>query len=269
MAEAAVVPAVAVTEDGAAPFRPLNVKDALSYLDRVKVTFSENTEGELLQMMILIILSRADTDSQQFMIDFSSWSLFPFSFYSSYRSNADVNSSIMKDFKSQGIDTPGVIDRVSTLFRGHAVLIQGFNTFLPPGYRIECTVSKPEDGAVTTITVTTPMGVRTKTQVNELRLGPLPAVPTPSAINLTNDSTIATPGAVSLLSSHLTESVVLDVNRPPMEFNHAINYVNKIKNRFQRDPDTYKSFLEILQTYQKEGKAIQEVSSLLRRSESS
>jgi len=61
---------------------------------------------------------------------------------------------IMKDFKSQAIDTPGVIDRVSSLFAGHPELIQGFNTFLPPGYRIECgTVDDPN-----AIRVTTPMG---------------------------------------------------------------------------------------------------------------
>ena len=48
-------------------------------------------------------------------------------------------------------------------------------------------------------------------------------------------------------------------SRPPAEFNHAINFVNKIKNRFNRRPDTYKAFLEILQTYQKEQRAIQDV----------
>ncbi|KAI7878718.1 uncharacterized protein EV154DRAFT_524921 [Mucor mucedo] len=47
--------------------------------------------------------------------------------------------------------------------------------------------------------------------------------------------------------------------RSPVEFNHAINYVNKIKNRFSSDPDIYKQFLEILQTYQKDQKPIQEV----------
>lgn len=46
-----------------------------------------------------------------------------------------------------------------------------------------------------------------------------------------------------------------------MEFNHAITYVNKIKNRFAKDPETYKTFLEILQTYQKDQRPIQEVSS--------
>lgn len=50
-----------------------------------------------------------------------------------------------------------------------------------------------------------------------------------------------------------------DGSRPPLEFNHAINYVNKIKQRFSNDPETYKQFLEILQTYQKEGRAIQDV----------
>jgi paired amphipathic helix protein Sin3a len=47
--------------------------------------------------------------------------------------------------------------------------------------------------------------------------------------------------------------------RGPVEFNHAINYVNKIKNRFASQPDIYKQFLEILQTYQKESKPIGDV----------
>ena len=44
--------------------------------------------------------------------------------------------SIMKDFKAQLINTPGVIARVSDLFQGHVDLIYGFNTFLPPDYKI-------------------------------------------------------------------------------------------------------------------------------------
>ena len=44
---------------------------------------------------------------------------------------------IMKNFKAQEIDTPGVIRRVSTLFRGYNNLILGFNTFLPEGFKIE------------------------------------------------------------------------------------------------------------------------------------
>lgn len=44
---------------------------------------------------------------------------------------------IMKKFKAQEIDTPGVIRRVSELFRGYNNLILGFNTFLPEGFKIE------------------------------------------------------------------------------------------------------------------------------------
>lgn len=44
--------------------------------------------------------------------------------------------AIMKNFKSQEVDTPGVIDRVSNLFRGYNNLILGFNKFLPDGYKI-------------------------------------------------------------------------------------------------------------------------------------
>lgn len=40
-------------------------------------------------------------------------------------------------FSSFSIDTPGVISRVSNLFKGHPDLIVGFNTFLPPGFKIE------------------------------------------------------------------------------------------------------------------------------------
>lgn len=43
---------------------------------------------------------------------------------------------IMKNFKSQEVDTPGVINRVSKLFRGYNKLILGFNKFLPEGYKI-------------------------------------------------------------------------------------------------------------------------------------
>ena len=47
---------------------------------------------------------------------------------------------IMKNFKAQTIDTPGVIQKVSQLFRGYNKLILGFNTFLPEGHKI-----KPDD----------------------------------------------------------------------------------------------------------------------------
>ncbi|KAF1805262.1 Sin3 family co-repressor-domain-containing protein, partial [Mucor lusitanicus] len=166
-------------------YRPLNVKDALTYLDTVKAKFS----------------SRNDVYNQ--FLD------------------------IMKDFKSQMIDTPGVIERVSTLFRGHPALISGFNTFLPPGYRIECSIDDQERNI---IKVTTPTGTTCITESESL--------------NLRGDDSF---------------QPQQEDRKAPVEFNHAITYVNKIKNRFAGQPDTYKKFLEILQTYQKDQKPISEV----------
>ncbi|CAO1622068.1 unnamed protein product [Sympodiomycopsis kandeliae] len=309
----------------------LNVKDALSYLDQVKVQFAEQPDV--------------------------------------YNRFLDI----MKDFKSQSIDTPGVIERVSTLFRGHPSLIQGFNTFLPPGYRIECSMDPSEANM---ITVTTPSGTTTQKEgakgiAGAVRQGAAQAAsssstspsrrrsaggqgsPTSSSQSQQAGSSAqpprlpqgslapiqqqatgssgsrrsppslqqqqgtaaqphpavsglaapapATPGAAagagvlsqgSILGGGLNnhpsglagsqqqhpQNQSLDfqratqqgqaqaetspdggAGRPPVEFNHAINYVNKIKQRFSGDPETYKQFLEILQTYQKEGRAIQDV----------
>jgi paired amphipathic helix protein Sin3a len=49
----------------------------------------------------------------------------------------DTFLETMKSYKAEKIDIPGVIQQVSELFRGHNDLILGFNTFLPPGHRIE------------------------------------------------------------------------------------------------------------------------------------
>jgi histone deacetylase complex regulatory component SIN3 len=57
------------------------------------------------------------------------------------------------------IDTPAAIQRVLRLFHGNRVLIQGFNTFLPVGYRIYVSESPADPN---TITVTTPMGTTTQ-----------------------------------------------------------------------------------------------------------
>ena len=62
---------------------------------------------------------------------------------------------ILKDFGSKAIDTPTMIRKISQLFAGHPELIQGLNTFLPPGYRIECGA---EGDPPHSIRVTTPVG---------------------------------------------------------------------------------------------------------------
>ena len=185
-------------------YRPLNVKDALSYLDQVKIQFYNQSEV--------------------------------------YNNFLDI----MKDFKSQSIDTPGVIDRVSTLFKGHPNLIQGFNTFLPPGYKIECSLDPSDPNP---IRVTTPTGTTTGSNI----------AGTSYNQGWGNDemSVVAT---VSQQQQQFNEAIGnQNAGSGQTEFNHAISYVNKIKTRFANQPDIYKQFLEILQTYQREQKPIAEV----------
>ena len=64
-------------------------------------------------------------------------------------------------------------------------------------------------------------------------------------------------------AEHLNNLNNLNSNRnkqPPGEFNHAIQRLNKIKARYADDPNTYKWFLDILQTYRKEQKHSHDVS---------
>ncbi|KZW02876.1 hypothetical protein EXIGLDRAFT_829000 [Exidia glandulosa HHB12029] len=72
---------------------------------------------------------------------------------------------IMKQFKSEQINTLGVIELLAVLFDGHPQLIHEFNNFLPQGYRIECSIYM---SSVTVIT--TPTGTR-------IQAPPRPAIP--------------------------------------------------------------------------------------------
>uniref|UniRef100_H3DDI2 Paired amphipathic helix protein Sin3b n=1 Tax=Tetraodon nigroviridis TaxID=99883 RepID=H3DDI2_TETNG len=134
---------------------------------------------------------------------------------------------IMKEFKSQSIDTPGVINRVSQLFHGHPDLVLGFNAFLPPGYRIEI----PKNGVA----------------FHQSQFSAQFFAHTCDSC-ATESQNQATTSSVSPPASETS----------PVEFDSAINYVNKIKNRFLDHPEIYRSFLEILHTYQKEQLEVKE-----------
>ncbi|CAJ1934324.1 unnamed protein product [Cylindrotheca closterium] len=342
--------------------RELKVEDALLYLDQVKVEFGDRPH-----------------------------------IYNEFL-------DIMKTFKTQQIDTPGVIRRVSNLFQGNRKLVLGFNTFLPEGYKIELpldgdgtpvavfrapgeTVTHILSGprASTSVTTTTVPGVAADGQaaaakpaaavssarglgVNPLgaggqaalghstqglaahqqverpgvasaagyppqgmmhmqqrgQLGQPPqmisAADAAARVRLEQQtrgaagSTIGAPRAhaaapqiaqaglggvgqprsspdaqvpARLPGQHpsmmqqnqahmgmhaagqavqqnapVAQAPAAANNReggPPLEFDHAINYVTTIKKRFSNEPETYKKFLEILHTYQKEQRGIKEV----------
>ncbi|KTF85820.1 hypothetical protein cypCar_00004661 [Cyprinus carpio] len=238
-------PTPSASAQGQQQFQRLKVEDALSYLDQVKLQFGNQPHV--------------------------------------YNDFLDI----MKEFKSQCIDTPGVISRVSQLFKGHPDLIMGFNTFLPPGYKIEVQTND-------LVNVTTPGQIHHITphgiSVQNIPTRPPPPPPPPQLQNqipANPPSLASTPPAQPTPKSKQLQSPVLTPsshpnpsippyasprspplqphtpvnsmptapplqNNQPVEFNHAISYVNKIKNRFQGQPNIYKSFLEILHKYQKE-----------------
>uniref|UniRef100_A0A8C1ZV82 SIN3 transcription regulator family member Aa n=1 Tax=Cyprinus carpio TaxID=7962 RepID=A0A8C1ZV82_CYPCA len=238
-------PTPSASAQGQQQFQRLKVEDALSYLDQVKLQFGNQPHV--------------------------------------YNDFLDI----MKEFKSQCIDTPGVISRVSQLFKGHPDLIMGFNTFLPPGYKIEVQTND-------LVNVTTPGQIHHITphgiSVQNIPTRPPPPPPPPppqlqNQIPANPPSLASTPPAQPTPKSKQLQSPVLTPsshpnpsippyasprspplqphtpvnsmptapplqNNQPVEFNHAISYVNKIKNRFQGQPNIYKSFLEILHKYQ-------------------
>ena len=69
-----------------------------------------------------------------------------------------------------------------------------------------------------------------------------------------------TTAAASFLNK-LNNKNTIEKQPPGEEFNHAILYLNKIKARYSDEPNVYKQFLDILQTYQKEQKHVQDVGS--------
>jgi paired amphipathic helix protein Sin3a len=207
---------------------------------------------------------------------------------------------IMKEFKSQSIDTQEVINRVSTLFHGHPDLIVGFNTFLPPGYKIEVSddhvgyiqVTHPSSriesiaighpSSTYNLSITTPTsttyhssGIRqTSNLLNQDNDdNQLTNEISQQSINSTSQAVNALISAATApqlplfatttggnLTTKMTKQQTNNINSSgqPVEFNHAINYVNKIKNRFHQNPNIYKTFLEILHTYQKQQKDAKE-----------
>nr|XP_033812218.1 paired amphipathic helix protein Sin3b [Geotrypetes seraphini] len=147
---------------------------------------------------------------------------------------------IMKEFKSQSIDTPGVIRRVSQLFHEHPDLILGFNAFLPVGYKIEL----PKNGRVIVQTAVP----------NQVSSNSSPSATTGSGSTLqySQENSHQSPEDLRQQLTHKEEKPQASPESDSIEFNNAISYVNKIKTRFLDRPEIYRSFLEVLHTYQKE-----------------
>jgi paired amphipathic helix protein Sin3a len=159
-------------------------------------------------------------------------------------------------------------------------LIVGFNTFLPPGYKIEVSeehhgyiqVTHPSSriesiaigGPLNTtynLSITTPTTTYRQTanllsqdndetelslqQVNNatsqavnalISAATAPQIPYFGTTGGLNLSTKSTKQSTSNINTSTTQAATVEKSSSgqPVEFNHAINYVNKIKNRFHQ-----------------------------------
>eukprot|EP00752_Nemacystus_decipiens_P012829 g11361.t1 len=128
--------------------------------------------------------------------------------------------AIMGRFKTKQMLPPDVIVEVARLFRGRNSLVLRFNRFLPDGYKIGLDdIARMEEE------------YQAKQQI-------------------ARPGQAAGDGDRSVLSVQSGEDS--DPEDRAMEFDHAIHYVTTIKRRFAEDIGTYKAFLEILHTYQRE-----------------
>jgi paired amphipathic helix protein Sin3a len=194
--------------------------------------------------------------------------------------------TIMKNFKSMELDTPGVIKRVSKLFRGYNNLILGFNTFLPEGFKISLAdierhhhEEEMQARGVAVAAAKPPPQQQAHQQQPRRVSGPgvQQVSPTQEPRHVVQGaSAAARPMQPHRATSSQQQQQQARPKPPPprsqmpstppqqqphqaVEFDHAISYVTKIKKRFVDDPSTYHSFLEILHTYQKEQRGIKEV----------
>lgn len=205
--------------------------------------------------------------------------------------------SIMKNFKSQEVDTPGVIAKVSKLFRGNNDLILGFNKFLPDGYKISLEDLQNQDAQYARENEARHRAGQMPPQMAPGGFARPPAMPpgappraSPPQAGIPGHPTIKYPPGppgLGAVQQNLPQPPRKPMAAPPqhrlpqglpkaqpsppsqpqqqqqphqaVEFDHAISYVTTIKRRFAGDPSTYHSFLEILHTYQKEQKGIKEV----------
>ena len=176
---------------------------------------------------------------------------------------------IMKEFKSQSTDTPGVIRRVTHLFAGHPDLIIGFNTFLPTGYEISdravsdnmcAEVNAAERMEVADDPIKSePTKVATPTPTQSPRKSPGPSVKTEAAPTQTSaasasarqPSASAFPAPASV-GAHANAQAAATPEQNP-QFNEAISLIKKIKTRYADQPNnqTFKEFLEILNNYRR------------------
>ncbi len=118
-------------------------------------------------------------------------------------------------------------------------MIQGFNTFLPVGYRIECSLDGQDRNR---ITVTTPEGTTTQSTT-----GAQQVIKIDDAGRLIHFALVLAPDSSPFPVISKSESLPYTHE----QISPAMEYVTKIKQRFADHTDQYQEFLDILSLYKR------------------
>lgn len=204
---------------------------------------------------------------------------------------------IMRDFKANAIDSNGVIYRLVHLFMGHQSLIAGFNAFLPKTHHIDPHVAETgilpphiiQAAVHSGLVQTHPPTAQMLGQARPAAIPGHPGAPTINLSHFVNPASLPAAaawnveqppsqqgyygpgplptypnppqhrGAPADVRAPVVAPAQPEAKKPSPQFNKAIGYVKKIRNRFSNDPETYKAFLAALHSYHKEQLSIHEV----------
>ncbi len=171
--------------------------------------------------------------------------------------------------------------RVVQLFKGHRNLILGFNAFLPKTHHIDPNIQDfsrwaqnlPGNGGMEVgsngqaammhnapTTTTKPMQYRASlapTSGPYLQPAPVHAAHH-SSTSMVSSSSAATASSVPSIPA-VGPSPTLARGQQNVQFNRAVSFVEKIKNRFTAQPETYRAFLAILHSFHRDQRGIKEV----------
>ena len=159
----------------------------------------------------------------------------------------------MKNFKSQQIDTPGVISQVSQLFRGHDHLILGFNTFLPPDQKIskeQLRIMNEQHQAMKDKQAASNKAASESKKSKKAKKAKKQTQNLQAQDNLMQQTEFQAQAQTQAEGTG---------GQQPFGFEHAITYVTKIKTRFERDSAKYTRFLDILHDYKEDKQSIEGV----------
>lgn len=155
------------------------------------------------------------------------------------------------------------------MFKGHRNLILGFNAFLPKTHHIDPNIQDfsrwaqnlPGASGSNLNFADSSTSLNSAGPSNQFTRPPpsMPSYPSQSSSSGSANAGVPAPGsnvAPSIPAVGPSPAVIRGSN---VQFNRAVSFVEKIKNRFSNQPETYRSFLSLLHSFHRDQRGIKDV----------